>query len=468
MRLRPVTAGLAVLALLAGSVAFGATDAYAAKKKAYKVTISASATSVPNGSSVTIRGKVALAKKSKRVVKVQYRFAGSKTWKTARSIKVPAVGTYSLATAAIGTVSWRACKAKDSKGKSGCSPAITVSTYTPITPVTEVPTPAAPTTTPPVTPTSPVVNAADASTVPETQGDYGWTSDEARFSQRRREEAAGFGLSATANGTGALAVSAVSPASGPLSGGTTVTLTGAGLDTVTGVKMVKAAWTSPPIGDDAEGQSYAEDSIAVRFKRINATTLQIVTPAWGAGDSQIVAVNGSSNATATYRYERGSGQGTSAMEQAIFNAINTRRSAGVTLCGNSTTGAAAAPALTVQNTAAADYARAYANDLVTRNSIYSASWVDHKRRGALESGDAQVGTATLKAGYGQEVMVRGAYLGTKPLTQWATEVVDLWIAETGYAKDTHCRTVMKQSATSASVGVSISDTGTTMVVVGIA
>lgn len=448
---------LASVAIASGSLLASAPEAHAAK--AYKVTIAASSTRVPDGASVTISGKVNLKSKSKRTVKVQYRFAGTKTWKTARNLTATKAGRWSLATAAIGNVSWRACKPKDKKGKAKCSKAITVTTYTPATPTTPTPAPPA---TPSTSPTAPAQNTSGAATVPDATGEV-WTTDQTRWSQRHKDEAAGYNLGAAANGTPALTVVSISPATGPLSGGTIVTLTGAGLDSVTGAKMVKEAWTTPPAGDDAEGESWAEDSIAVRFKRVDANTLQLVTPAWGWGPSTIVLTNGTNTATSVFTYKLDAGAGNSVWEKAILDAINTKRATGVT-CGHGTV-MPPVPAITL-NPTFSDYARVYANDRVARaSSTYDYKLAAHVRATALRSGDAQAvsGGVAITSGRRGEAATSGLITAASP-TQYAADVVGGWIAESGWMDDGHCKLLMASNISSVGVGVAIADNGSTYAV----
>lgn len=451
MNYKRIPAILASVALALGSLIVSTPQAHAAK--AYKISIAASATRVPDGVSVTISGKVNLKSKSKRTVKVQYRYAGTKTWKTARSVTATKTGRFTLSIAAIGDVSWRACKAKDKKGKAKCSKTLSITTYTP--PTAPSPTPTSTTSTPPVTVTQ---NAAGASTVPDSTGDYNWTTETTRWSQRHIDEAAGYSLGAAANGTPALTATSVSPATGPMSGGTIVTITGTGLDSVTGAKMVKQAWTTPPIGDDAEGESWAEDSVAVRFKRINATTLQIVTPAWGWGASKLVLTNSANTAAATYTYKLDAGAGNSIWEQAILTAINAKRASGVT-CGHGTV-MPAVPPITLSSLGS-DYARVYANDLVARgSSVYNYKLAAHVRSTALRSGDAQAASSGVSAsgGYAREVLGGGLLTSVSP-ESYGADVVDGWINEVGNATDGHCTTLMASNITSIGIGVAIRDTG---------
>jgi hypothetical protein len=125
------TAGLVGLALVAVP-----TTAQAAKKPKYKVTASASSTSVKTSTTFSISGKVSLAKKARKngkkfkgtTVKVQ-RYAGS-AWQTVATPKLTKEKRYSATLnigKTVGTFSYRVLKPKSKGVRAGASAVLRVS-----------------------------------------------------------------------------------------------------------------------------------------------------------------------------------------------------------------------------------------------------------------------------------------------------------------------------------------------------
>lgn len=241
----------------------------------------------------------------------------------------------------------------------------------------------------------------------------------------------------------AVSTAKILPASGSVSGGTKVTITGSGFAKVTKVLFTPRGRTRfeltgmPSIA--GSGLSVASDS-----------TLTVSTPQNLAGDADVSVVT-ASGATVVARYEYNlSSRGASTYESQVLAALNRARSTSQ-VCG---TVRFPAVGKLSWNPAVADFSHAYSKDVVLRMSVYMSNFhssVSHNWPGlpAREYRQWLVGDDWLVDTYPGDEIIQDAFGSTT-----ADQMVQGWLDSPA-----HCETLMRAGYTSAGVGVYASGSG---------
>lgn len=217
-------------------------------------------------------------------------------------------------------------------------------------------------------------------------------------------------------------VTAVSPVSGPLAGGDTLTITG------TNLKGATVTFR----GDTTS----ARPTIAAQVNSSTATSITLTVPAGLGGKSVVTVTTAAGSATGSYTYITADRQ-LGSFEQQVIDEVNARRTAsGGQVCG--TTTYPAVPALPV-NPKLNDVAQSHANDLGYRWATDYRSDLSHTTAGTTGS-NIRFSAAGFKNPVKENTSVRYSSVT-------ASELVNYWMAS-----PSHCSTIMTPEAISIGVG----------------
>ena len=222
----------------------------------------------------------------------------------------------------------------------------------------------------------------------------------------------------------------LSPATSPLSGGTTVTVTGSGLGGTTKVTVtpqVRADYTA-----DGSG---AFPELTAGFAVSSDSQLQITTPASLAGNNLVKIYTGGGTLSATLTYAR-TVHTPSTFEQQVLDEVNLRRSSTQTCRGTSMP---AVGALTWDGEYA-DLTLSHARDLAARQGA-GYSGLSHTTYG-LKEWYHRILLAGYSGGFSED-------LALSPAGYSASQVVQQWMSSTSG----HCESVMDGDWTKAGIGV---------------
>jgi uncharacterized protein YkwD len=222
----------------------------------------------------------------------------------------------------------------------------------------------------------------------------------------------------------------LSPATSPLSGGTTLTVTGTGLSGTTKVTVtpqVKADYTA-----DGSG---AFPELTAGFAASSDSQLEITTPASLAGTNLLKIYTAGGTLTATLTYARTAHDPTS-FEKQVLDQVNLRRSSKQTCRGTSMP---AVGALTWDDEYA-DLALSHAKDLSARQGA-GYNGLSHTTYGLKEWYHR-----IYLAGYGGAI---SEDLALSPAGYSASQVVQQWMSSTSG----HCESVMDGEWTKGGIGV---------------
>lgn len=230
----------------------------------------------------------------------------------------------------------------------------------------------------------------------------------------------------------------LSPASGRLSGGTTVTISGSGLSGTTRVTFtpqVTAAQTKDGTGILPE--------LPGTVRVVNDNTLQVVTPASLGGASLVKVYAPKATLTSTYTFVR-TARELDPFEQQVLEEINARRAAPQTCRAGGATNRMPAVGPVTLDTSLADLALAHSRDLAARQDVYKG--LSHVTYGT-SAFDVRFTRAGVSGRYGEILALSPQFVKGSPVT--ASSVVDQWMAST----TGHCESVMSKNWTRAGVGV---------------
>jgi uncharacterized protein YkwD len=222
----------------------------------------------------------------------------------------------------------------------------------------------------------------------------------------------------------------LSPATSPLSGGTTVTVTGEGLSGTTKVTVtpqVRADYTADGSGAFAE--------LTAGFTTSGDALLKITTPASLAGQNLVKIYTAGGTLTSTLTYTR-TARAPSSFEQQVLDQVNLRRSSTQT-CRSKPMPAVGT--LTWDGEYA-DLALAHAKDLVARQGA-GYTGLDHRTYGLKDWFDRFL-LAGYSGGFSED-------LALSPAGYSASDVVQQWMNSTSG----HCESVMDGDWTKAGIGV---------------
>lgn len=228
-------------------------------------------------------------------------------------------------------------------------------------------------------------------------------------------------------------LAAISPASGPLSGGTTVTITGTGLADTTRVTFTPLVVRS----DTADGSGILPELAGAMTEA--AGTLRVVPPASLGGPHLVKVYTPTTTLTTRYTYAAAP-RTPSTFEQQVLTEINERRAVSQTCHQGGASHAMPAVPPVVLDESLADLALSHSRDLAARQNQYeglshvtwrTSSFTVRFRLGGVTSGS-----------YGE-------ILALSPQGYDAADVVEQWMdSESG-----HCESVMSATWTRAGVGV---------------
>lgn len=224
----------------------------------------------------------------------------------------------------------------------------------------------------------------------------------------------------------------LTPTSGPLAGGTELTVTGTGFDastTVTFTPRVTSAQT-------ADGSGILPE-LPGRVTFVDSGTLRVATPASLGGSSLVKIYAPSKTLTTSYTYAM-TPREPDAFEQEVVAQINVRRASPQTCTVD---GAAKkmppVPPVAIDG-ALSDLALSHSRDLVARQGVYHGLSHSTYRTAEFSTRFALAGVT----GWFGEILAISS-LDSKP-----SDVVDQWMASSG-----HCESVMNGDWTKAGVGV---------------
>ncbi len=226
---------------------------------------------------------------------------------------------------------------------------------------------------------------------------------------------------------------AVTPSSGPLAGGTTLTLAGTGLTEVTRVTF------TPQLdrADTADGSGVLTE-LPGELSVVDGK-LQVVTPASLGGSHLVTAYTPTATLTAGFTY-LAAAHLPSSFEQQLFNQINERRTAAQTCHRDGENlPMPAVPALTLDQILS-DLALSHSRDLATRQDLYDG--LSHLTWGTSSFAVRFRRAGVTTGGYGE-------ILALSPDSYSAAAVVDQWMSST----TGHCESLMSAGWTRAGVGV---------------
>jgi len=224
----------------------------------------------------------------------------------------------------------------------------------------------------------------------------------------------------------------LTPTSGPLAGGTELTLTGTGFDastTVTFTPLVTAAQT-------ADGSGIMPE-LPGRVTFVDSGTLTVLTPASLGGANLVKVYAPSTTLTTTYTYAMSSRE-PDAFEQAVVEQINLRRASPQTCTVNGEPKKMGPVPPVVIDGALSDLALSHSRDLAARQDDYHG--LSHSTYGTAEF-STRFALAGVTGWFGEILAISS--LNSKP-----SDVVDQWMASGG-----HCESVMNGNWTKAGVGV---------------
>lgn len=224
-------------------------------------------------------------------------------------------------------------------------------------------------------------------------------------------------------------IAGISPASGPLAGGTTVTISGTGLSGTTKVTFtpqVSAAQTSDGSGILPE----LPGTVTV----VDDSTLRVTTPASLGGANTVKVYAPTATLVTTFAYATAS-RLPSTFEQQVLGELNARRATSQTCNGK------AMPAVGPLGWAGglSDLALSHSRDLAARQDVYRG--LSHVTYGTRDF-TVRFHRAGVTGGFGE-------ILALSPENYSASQVVDQWMTST----TGHCESVMNKGWTKAGVGV---------------
>ncbi len=225
----------------------------------------------------------------------------------------------------------------------------------------------------------------------------------------------------------------ITPVSGPLAGGTTLTITGSGLggtDTVTFTPQVARADTSDGSGILPE----LPGNVTV----VDDGTLTVRTPASLGGTSLVKVYTPSGTLLSTYTFET-TDRGLSTFEQQVLDEINARRAQPQTCDEHGTPTRMPAVAPVAWDGKLSDLALSHSRDLAARQDVYKG--ITHTTYGT-SSWTTRFTRAGVTGGYGE-------ILAVSPQAYTAEQVVDLWMTSTSG----HCSNLMNANWSRTGVGV---------------
>lgn len=225
----------------------------------------------------------------------------------------------------------------------------------------------------------------------------------------------------------------LSPSSGTLSGGTTVTIRGGGLSAAT-----KVTFTPQVTADQTSDGTGVLPEVPGSTRVVDDNTVEVVTPASLGGANLVRVYTPSATFTATYTYTTGA-RSPSTFEQQVLDEINARRAVPQTCHQGNGTSLMPAVKPIVWDGSLADLALAHSRDLAERQDVYQGlSHVTYGTAGV----QVRFHRAAVKGGYGE-------VLALSPQRATAAYVVDQWMQST----TGHCQSVMNANWTRAGAGV---------------
>jgi uncharacterized protein YkwD len=225
----------------------------------------------------------------------------------------------------------------------------------------------------------------------------------------------------------------LSPASGALSGGTTVTIRGTRLGNAT-----KVTFTPEVTADQTRDGTGVLPEVPGSTRVVDDSTLEVITPPSLGGTNLVRVYTPGATLTGTYTYAT-SARRPSTLEQQVLDEINARRAVPQTCHQGEDTSLMPAVPPVVWDESLADLALAHSRDLAARQDVYQGlSHVTYGTAGV----QVRFHRAAVQGGYGE-------ILALSPQRATAASVVDQWMrSATG-----HCQSVMSASWTRAGAGV---------------
>jgi uncharacterized protein YkwD len=230
----------------------------------------------------------------------------------------------------------------------------------------------------------------------------------------------------------------LSPASGPLSGGTRLTISGSGLSGTTKVTFTPQVTA----GQTKDGTGILPE-LPGELHQVSEQAVEVVTPASLGGANLVKVYTPTATLTGSYTFTR-TARTADAFEQQVLDEINARRATPQTCQDNGTTRQLPAVPPVAMDEGLADLALAHSRDLAARQDVYKG--LSHVTYGT-SSFEVRFSRAEVTGRYGEILALTPAALGGSHVP--AGYVVDQWMKST----TGHCGSLMSRNWTRAGVGV---------------